>query len=203
MRTTLQYGSCLEHSRSSRGHQKRSGWSTPRALHLDSEMWEFDATPPQMKRCLSFARGRRCRWRSRSSSGCRGRCSGAVTRRLALGLRRITAFAAAFTRSAGRRLRITIAVGEPATTLERDRRRRENALQRAAALGADGDLGVRELLDLLGALMAGGAFVFVERHGASFSLLRGGVFSLAPRHEITARQCTPSRDRDGVAETLQ
>ncbi len=35
----------------------------------------------------------------------------------------------------------------------------------AAAVWADGDLGVRELLDLFGVLVARGAFVFVERHG--------------------------------------
>ena len=35
----------------------------------------------------------------------------------------------------------------------------------AAAVGADGDLGVGELLDLFSVLMADGAFVFVERHG--------------------------------------
>ena len=34
-----------------------------------------------------------------------------------------------------------------------------------AAVRADGDLGVRELLDLFSVLMAGRAFVFVERHG--------------------------------------
>ncbi len=34
----------------------------------------------------------------------------------------------------------------------------------AAAVRADGDLGVGELLDLFSVLVAGGAFVFVERH---------------------------------------
>ena len=37
-------------------------------------------------------------------------------------------------------------------------------------MGADGDLGVGELLDLFSVLVAGGAFVFVERHGFSFSV---------------------------------
>ena len=35
----------------------------------------------------------------------------------------------------------------------------------AAAVRAYGDLGIRELLDLFGVLLARGAFVFVERHG--------------------------------------
>lgn len=34
----------------------------------------------------------------------------------------------------------------------------------AAAVRADGDLGIRELLDLFSVLVAGGAFVFVKRH---------------------------------------
>jgi hypothetical protein len=38
----------------------------------------------------------------------------------------------------------------------------------SAAVGAGGDLGVGELLDFFGALMASGAFVFVEGHGCLF-----------------------------------
>jgi hypothetical protein len=34
----------------------------------------------------------------------------------------------------------------------------------AAAAWADGNLGIRKLLDLFSVLVAGGAFVFVERH---------------------------------------
>ena len=40
----------------------------------------------------------------------------------------------------------------------------EDALERTAAVRADGDLGIREFLDFLCVLVAGGAFVFVERH---------------------------------------
>jgi hypothetical protein len=40
----------------------------------------------------------------------------------------------------------------------------EDTLERTAAVRADGDLGVGELLDFLCVLVAGGAFVFVERH---------------------------------------
>ncbi len=40
-----------------------------------------------------------------------------------------------------------------------------------AAVGADGDLGVREFLDLFSAFVTLGAFVFVKRHGYSCFLL--------------------------------
>lgn len=40
----------------------------------------------------------------------------------------------------------------------------EDAFELAAAVRADGDLGIRELLDLFCVFVADGAFVFVERH---------------------------------------
>ena len=59
---------------------------------------------------------------------------------------------------------MAVAVGEPAATFEGDGRGGEDTLERAAAVGADGDLGVGELLDFFCVLVAGGAFVFVKRH---------------------------------------
>jgi hypothetical protein len=47
------------------------------------------------------------------------------------------------------------------------------------AVGADGDLGIRELLYLFGAFVALGAFVFVKRHGYSCFLLMNYFFSLS------------------------
>ena len=59
---------------------------------------------------------------------------------------------------------VAVAVGVPAAAFEADGGGGEDALEMAAAVRADGDLGVGELLDLFGVLVAGGAFVFVERH---------------------------------------
>ena len=42
-------------------------------------------------------------------------------------------------------------------------------------MGADCDLGVGELLDLFSVLVAGGAFVFVERHGFFLCFLLIGM----------------------------
>ena len=85
---------------------------------------------------------RRCRCRSRSC-GRRG---------------------AAFARGTGGGFGGGVSVRIPATALESDSRRRDDALQRAAAVRADRDLRVRELLDLFDEFLAGDTFVFVKRH---------------------------------------
>ena len=64
----------------------------------------------------------------------------------------------------GLRLGVPIAIGVPASTLEGDGRRREDAFEQAAAVGAEGNLGVGKLLNLFSVLVAGGAFVLIKRH---------------------------------------
>ena len=59
---------------------------------------------------------------------------------------------------------VAVAVGVPAAAFEADGGGGDDTLELAAAVRADGDLGIGELLDLFCVLVAGGAFVFVERH---------------------------------------
>ncbi len=77
---------------------------------------------------------------------------------------------------------VAVAVGVPATAFEADGGCGDDALQMARAMRADGDLGVGELLNFFNVLVAGGAFVLVERHdvsclffSADTSLLSGEV----------------------------
>ena len=60
---------------------------------------------------------------------------------------------------------MAVAVLEPPTTLEGDGSSGDDALQLSATVRADRDLGVGELLNVFGVLVALLAFVFVKRHG--------------------------------------
>ena len=96
---------------------------------------------------------------------------------------------------------VAVAVGEPASALEGDCRGGEDTLQLAAAMGADSDLGVRELLDLFGVLVAGRAFVFVKRHECPVFSCLALVYPLSSRRrcDTSSEKCPSARLPAGIS----